>query len=289
MLGAVRDQHVREFERRFRETGGVEAEAAWLSVRLQAGGVTFADLKLAARLGHEAARRALGEAAPRVPESVLSRWLPAVGAHSEEAPVRCAIAALAATLELQEDPWMVEDVLAVACACVLHGPLALRGRIRGLAEQAPEPADVGPGLRAEDRQVAMFAVASATHLLAALGGTAQPEHELLATLERARDAHRVVIVANAERLADDVARQEAEPWLATLTAHLSRYEVAYRAAFEEAARHPATQASAALIARMAGEVVPWALGMEPPELRVKADDVFGDVTPYRRPGRPADE
>ena len=117
----------------------------------------------------------------------------------------------------------------------------------------------------------MFAVASATHLLAALGGTAQPEQELLATLERARDAHRVVIVANAERLADDVARQEAEPWLATLPAHLSRYEVAYRAAFEEAARHPATQASAALIARMAGEVVPWALGYgDPVRERVEA-------------------
>jgi hypothetical protein len=43
------------------------------------------------------------------------------------------------------------------------------------------------------------------------------------------------------------------------------------------------------LTRIREELIPWALGMEPPELRVKADDVFRDVTPYRRPGRPADE
>jgi hypothetical protein len=35
-------------------------------------------------------------------------------------------------------------------------------------------------------------------------------------------------------------------------------------------------------AAVQAEVVPWALGTEPPELRVKADAVFGDVTPPRK-------
>ena len=58
------DSELRELERRWREDGDRDAEAALLRARVRAGTLAAPRLRLAAYLGHEAARLALGDAAP---------------------------------------------------------------------------------------------------------------------------------------------------------------------------------------------------------------------------------
>lgn len=53
----ARQDVLREVERRFRETGGIEDETAWLRARLRADDLPEARLRFAARLGHPAARQ----------------------------------------------------------------------------------------------------------------------------------------------------------------------------------------------------------------------------------------
>lgn len=55
------DERLRELERRHREEGTVEAEAAWLVARLRAGDVAWDDVALDAYLGHAPAQVALVE------------------------------------------------------------------------------------------------------------------------------------------------------------------------------------------------------------------------------------
>lgn len=55
------DDRLREIERRWKETGAVEDEAAWLLERLRVGAITGIDLELAAILGHHASARALAD------------------------------------------------------------------------------------------------------------------------------------------------------------------------------------------------------------------------------------
>ena len=57
----VSDADLRELERRFRESGSVEDEAAWLSARVKAGELDEDKLHLAAHLGYEAA---IGDVGP---------------------------------------------------------------------------------------------------------------------------------------------------------------------------------------------------------------------------------
>ena len=56
----VADFNLRELERRFRASGGVEDEAAWLRARVQAGELSQDRLELAALCGHPGALAALG-------------------------------------------------------------------------------------------------------------------------------------------------------------------------------------------------------------------------------------
>lgn len=51
------DQVLRQIERRFRETGSSDDEAAYLQSRVRAGDLDPTRLRLAARLGHPAAQR----------------------------------------------------------------------------------------------------------------------------------------------------------------------------------------------------------------------------------------
>lgn len=67
------DSDLRALERRFRSSGSIQDEVAWLRGRLQAGEVALDGLRLAALLGHEGARGALGEAAPQ-PTLVFREW-----------------------------------------------------------------------------------------------------------------------------------------------------------------------------------------------------------------------
>jgi hypothetical protein len=55
--GHVADERVRELERRFRQSGAIEDEVAWLEARVRAGALARRRLELAAYLGHPAARR----------------------------------------------------------------------------------------------------------------------------------------------------------------------------------------------------------------------------------------
>lgn len=63
------DEDLRELERRFRETGSVEDEAAWLLGRLRAGDLEEEQLRLAACCSHEPSRIALGEPPAVEPEN----------------------------------------------------------------------------------------------------------------------------------------------------------------------------------------------------------------------------
>ena len=64
------DSHLRELERRFRASGSVEDEAAWLRARVQAGELEQSKLELAAYCGHAPAIRCLSEKElPRPPSS----------------------------------------------------------------------------------------------------------------------------------------------------------------------------------------------------------------------------
>lgn len=63
------DDRLRELERRWKETGSVEDEAAWLSERVRAGYVTHDQVLVAAYLGLPPARLALGADAPTIPSA----------------------------------------------------------------------------------------------------------------------------------------------------------------------------------------------------------------------------
>ncbi len=60
------DSKLRELERRWKETGSTEDEAAYLLERVRVGDLDQEKLELAAYSGHEGARLALGDAAPQV-------------------------------------------------------------------------------------------------------------------------------------------------------------------------------------------------------------------------------
>ena len=89
------DQRLRELERRWRETGSVEDEAAYLRERVRVGDLTQERLELAAHCGHEGARRALGQepiAPPRSPSETTS-WLRSLPQAPHEVLVRAALQA----------------------------------------------------------------------------------------------------------------------------------------------------------------------------------------------------
>lgn len=80
------DERLRELERRWKETGAVKDEAAFLLERVRAGQLPQERLELAARLGVQAANTALGRTATKV---VLDE----VPVTSAEEAVRMAVAA----------------------------------------------------------------------------------------------------------------------------------------------------------------------------------------------------
>lgn len=66
------DSHLRDLERRFRASGSVEDEAAWLRARVQAGELSQERLELASALGHRGSELASGTASVPTSEA-LSR------------------------------------------------------------------------------------------------------------------------------------------------------------------------------------------------------------------------
>ena len=68
------DLHLREPERRFRESGSVEDEAAWLRARIQAGELTQDRLDIAAALGHEPSSQHSSYTLPQFVAALFSAW-----------------------------------------------------------------------------------------------------------------------------------------------------------------------------------------------------------------------
>jgi hypothetical protein len=80
MVAPMGDEQLRELERRWRTTGALDDEVAWVSALVRAGEVSAGDLELAATLGSLAARRLL-PAERRWPSNVQ-----AMAASLERAP-----------------------------------------------------------------------------------------------------------------------------------------------------------------------------------------------------------
>jgi len=85
------DESGRELERRWRETGAVEDEAAWHLARTRSGELPERLLALAAYAGGEAARLALGPDAPEAPAD-LRDWVLGLDAWGDEVCVRVLLA-----------------------------------------------------------------------------------------------------------------------------------------------------------------------------------------------------
>jgi hypothetical protein len=99
----VSDARLRELERRFRETGAPDDEAAWLRERLRAGELEERLLRLADRLRHPAAALALGTpAAPSCDEPPDDgAWFGAIATAGPAAFLRACVAV--AGLEARDD------------------------------------------------------------------------------------------------------------------------------------------------------------------------------------------
>lgn len=88
------DEDVHELERRWRETGAVDDEAAWLRARVRTGALSHDCLRLAVWLGHPAAAAALADEL-EVP-SELDEWVRGLEMwHPELVIIALAAAALA--------------------------------------------------------------------------------------------------------------------------------------------------------------------------------------------------
>jgi len=135
------DEALRELERRWRASGAVEDEAAWLAARLRVGAQNASALRLRALLGEPAARLALGDSSP-------AEVTP--GPAAADALARLAGAHGVLEHHLFEPPGAPDDPAAhelVARATALLfgesqvGPLA--GQRVGLAELLGDRVDVG--------------------------------------------------------------------------------------------------------------------------------------------------
>lgn len=85
------DSHLRELERRFKESGSVEDEVAYLLERVRLGELDRDMLELAAYCGHQASCQALGDQVPRMPEK-LKAWVEGLQVWNKETCVRAVIA-----------------------------------------------------------------------------------------------------------------------------------------------------------------------------------------------------
>ncbi len=87
------DHELRTRERRWRESGAPCDEVAFLLARVRAGDLAAEQLALAAFLGHDPAREALGAAAP-VPPPDLAAWVYELSRWGPETSVLAALVSL---------------------------------------------------------------------------------------------------------------------------------------------------------------------------------------------------
>jgi len=148
------DADLRELERRFRETGSVDDEAAWLRARIQAGELSEGRLRLAIYFGHAGSSDVLDQEIPvidrlwdwadGVPRSdeADQRIKRAPSALSQEACVRAAIAAARLAVAAQGNPPPTPLVAVEAAEALLHRPcdehLAAATEAGGAAEEVAD-------------------------------------------------------------------------------------------------------------------------------------------------------
>lgn len=149
------DEHLRELERRWKETGSVEDEDAYLRERVRIGDLTQDKLELAAYLGHQAARRYLGEQAPQAPEK-LENFVGHLKSWGKETLVRSIVAAALTCLHLWEKQ-LPEDhrpqlainaaIAWILCPCENHEKAARTAAeaAKAAAEASGLPNDMGDG------------------------------------------------------------------------------------------------------------------------------------------------
>lgn len=240
------DQRTRDLERSA-QTGDATAEVVLLRRRVRAGDLSPERLSLAAFLGHLASRELLGREAPSVPAGYQD-WLEPLRGRGPEVVMRASVAAasrvvpLLGSLLLTSDAEHPQPVLDAA-EVALVCPCLPHVRAVLHAAQGCEDARRRPAAVQLDRQ--REAAVSACTSLALLFGDPDSAWEAM---------HHARLSAFAAVEPDPGAEHD------TLPGEAGRL-------IKDAVR---------------AELVPWALGIEPPELRVKADDVFGDVTPYRK-------
>lgn len=105
------DSKLRELERRWRDTGDVQDEAAWLKERVRVGDLSREVVELCALCGHEAALlvlpspSALTRLGTRMWEAVAGKWLsePLRKVAGHEAAVRAAVAVARLVLPCAEE------------------------------------------------------------------------------------------------------------------------------------------------------------------------------------------
>ena len=92
------DEHLRELERRYLETGSVEAEQAYLEGRVRAGELSPSRFRLAALCGHAAARASRLVPQSKPPRAFADFVEEFLRSHGEEACRRACLAAGRAAL-----------------------------------------------------------------------------------------------------------------------------------------------------------------------------------------------
>ena len=167
------DQRLRELERLWRESGSPEAEADVLRERARAGMLSEDRLRLAAFLGHEAARLAAQDP-PTPPEPAEERWFlwgQELARLDEQATVRCAVAIARHVLPRLAENDFADDMARDCLGCAERW--ALDPGDPGLEHDAR----AAMALRDEDGEEYGFPTPDARHALAAppeAGARARP-------------------------------------------------------------------------------------------------------------------
>ena len=157
------DQRLRELERLWRESGSPEAEADVLRERARAGMLSEDRLRLAAFLGHEAARLAAQDP-PTPPEPAEERWFlwgQELARLDEQATVRCAVAIARHVLPRLAENDFADDMARDCLGCAERW--ALDPGDPGLEHDAR----AAMALRDEDGEEYGFPTPDARHALAA--------------------------------------------------------------------------------------------------------------------------
>jgi len=223
------DSKWRELERRWRTSGSVDDEAAWLREGLRAGALSERRIATAAHLGSEAAGLALGPSAPSPPEFAERRllWLRTPGFPSAEAwcatlepfgweaAYRIAVAIARFTIPTWErasnepDCWLRTSLAAVdawlACPCADHARSGyeLHLRVARAAPYPPVPA------RRKDSSLPGAAVRAVAHLFPLVDLVGDDAGATWCARYAARNAQ---IIGHSSNAVFAAAAQEVLPW-----------------------------------------------------------------------------